>query len=108
MTGTTPRVCEVAPAPDEPQWSPVLMTGTTGRVDREGGGHHVAPQWSPVLMTGTTRAPCAGLVDTAEAAMEPRADDGDDLPDSFHRRRSSAPQWSPVLMTGTTGSIDTG
>jgi len=38
-----------------PQWSPVLMTGTT----RENAAERTnakTPQWSPVLMTGTTRS----------------------------------------------------
>jgi len=61
----------------KPQWSPVLMTGTTRwfRMITHG---HLQPQWSPVLMTGTTHR--------LRVARVP----------------SRRPQWSPVLMTGTT------
>jgi len=40
------------------------------------------------------------------AAMEPRADDGDDDELSEGLRDLVAPQWSPVLMTGTTPSTN--
>ena len=53
------------------------MTGTTS----QGGGVRISvpePQWSPVLMTGTTIADRERVRAAADAAMEPRADDGDD------------------------------
>jgi len=38
----------------QPQWSPVVTTGTTGKsVDLILSGHD-QPQWSPVVTTGTT------------------------------------------------------
>jgi len=39
------------------------------------------PQWSPVLMTGTTQIVGAEHRQQQPAAMEPRADDGDDAGD---------------------------
>ena len=84
------------------------------------------PQWSPVLMTGTTHRTVIPLRRQRRAAMEPRADDGDDQDPWVHWRRPChaamepraddgddhsvllrlrvlvEPQWSPVLMTGTT------
>ena len=62
----------------QPQWSPVVTTGTTipsaGLVARVN-----EPQWSPVVTTGTTHIPAWHL-----AIAE------------------SGPQWSPVVTTGTT------
>ena len=37
----------------KPQWSPVVMTGTTLDEDEEVAQGSL-PQWSPVVMTGTT------------------------------------------------------
>ena len=54
-------------------------------------------------MTGTTQRSQLGPLPVVLAAMEPRADDGDDArPASAHSGDSGPPQWSPVLMTGTT------
>ena len=56
-------------------------------------------------MTGTTVTGSGSPTRAVTAAMEPRADDGDDWPTKSLVTWISTPQWSPVLMTGTTGSV---
>ncbi len=65
-------------AMNEPQWSPLAMSGATVTVHllaRHGGG----PQWSPLAMSGATRSAHRG----------PQAAD-------------RQPQWSPLAMSGAT------
>ncbi len=64
------------------------------------------PQWSPVVTTGTTALSHTFWKLRYLAAMEPRRDDGDDAivrPPSWSRSR--VPQWSPVVTTGTTRTV---
>ena len=78
MTGTTRTSQPRRRSSSRPQWSPVLMTGTTSFA-QTGRRLRLTPQWSPVLMTGTTRRAGRGSPVPRVAAMEPRADDGDDV-----------------------------
>ena len=62
------------------------------------------PQWSPVVTTGTTRRRGRHRLIEISAAMEPRRDDGDDSCQTTYRCQPSSPQWSPVVTTGTTST----
>ena len=75
-----PRVCRpVPPASDLLQWSPVLETGNTRRLDL-GRWEIQRLQWSPVLETGNTG------------------------PGMKSKKNTCRLQWSPVLETGNTGA----
>ena len=99
--GTTPTLTR---SPwSTPQWSPVVTTGTTPASPRQW-ARLWRPQWSPVVTTGTTRRNTFGRLNRRfHAAMEPRRDDGDDVPrDIALSPTYASPQWSPVVTTGTT------
>ena len=61
-----------------PQWSPVLMTGTTSR-DRDRHGRERAAM-EPRADDGDDDESAPSDTSATSAAMEPRADDGDDEP----------------------------
>jgi len=63
----------------EPQWSPAMKTGKTGRVTYRALQVYL-PQWSPAMKTGKT-------------ARSHRLAEVQHLP-----------QWSPAMKTGKTGS----
>ena len=103
MTGTTMVTVAIAASLGRPQWSPVLMTGTTG-VTTLYVATAAEPQWSPVLMTGTTRHSRPLSTHHPQAAMEPRADDGDDVEDAEGASLEQHAAMEPRADDGDDGS----
>src|SRR6266542_3715844 len=113
-------------AMNEPQWSPLAMSGATFIVilpsctcsvaamepardergdDGKGMVHAIdvdKPQWSPLAMSGATRVLGGQLGRVVGAAMEPARDErGDHVCDDRHHWLRK-PQWSPLAMSGAT------
>ncbi len=84
----------------EPQWSPVVTTGTTGAMLTSAQARDAAMEPRRDDGDDLIRSHDHGHAD--RAAMEPRRDDGDDDLGLIEYLDVDLPQWSPVVTTGTT------